>query len=599
MSDVLRVAAAQVNVTVGDLDGNTQKIIDYIRRAKEEDVDMVCFPELAITGYPPRDLLLKPSFIEANRRHLEAIVEKASEMIVVVGFADGSGDDVYNAAAVIHDGKLLGVQRKFYLPNYGVFDEYRYFQMGMETLIFEIDSIAFGVNICEDIWYPGDPTRIQALAGARVIANISSSPYHAGKPSFRRNMLSTRASDNVAAIVYTNLVGGQDELIFDGRSMIFDHAGRLIAQGALFEEDFVVADINLRDIARARLTDIRHREEALRIKWEDQKLRRIVSLGSIRPKGKRDAKCSVPLGENPFLPKEEHLSYDPCEEIYSALKLGLRDYVRKNGFKKVVVGLSGGIDSSLVATIAADALGPENVVGVSMPSRISSQGSKDDARALAENLGIEYKTLSIQKIFDAYLETLRDEFAGRPWDIAEENIQARIRGALLMALSNKFGYLVLTTGNKSEVSVGYATLYGDMAGGLAVLSDVPKTLVYKLAEYRNRLAGWDIIPHNCLVKPPSAELRENQKDTDSLPEYPLLDGILNAYVEQDMSAREIVALGYDPETVLDVIRKVDRNEYKRRQAAPGLKITPKAFGLDRRLPITNKYTEPLESPGSE
>jgi NAD+ synthase (glutamine-hydrolysing) len=584
----VRIGLAQINVTVGDLSNNTKKIISYIHKAKDEGVDIVTFPELAITGYPPQDLLLKPQFLKDNLACLQEIIKTTQNIGVVVGFVDRE-DDIYNAAAVIHNGKLLGVHHKVYLPNYGVFDENRYFQSGVHTQVFQIQDCTFGVNVCEDIWYPGGPTSLQALNGAELILNISASPYYVGKPLYREQMMSVRAADSVVAIAYNNLVGGQDRLIFDGCSLVVNQTGHVLARGKLFEEDFIIADINLDDVVRTKLNDSRHRKEVLNSKLSGEPpLPKIVSI-HLPPESAKPVEKKTTPTVNPFLPKVSTYLYNPYKEVYDALTLGVRDYVRKNGFKKVVIGLSGGIDSALTATIAVDALGKENVIGVSMPGQYSSQGSLDDAKQLVQNLGIEYRIISIQTAFEAYLKTLADAFKGTQRDVTEENLQARIRGNILMALSNKFGYLVLTTGNKSEVSVGYATLYGDMAGGLAIISDVPKTMVYALSEYRNAMAGYDLIPKNTITKAPSAELRENQKDSDSLPEYGILDGILHAYVEEDKSLEEIVALGYDEKTVLDVVRKVDSSEYKRQQAAPGLKITSKAFGPDRRLPITNKY----------
>jgi NAD+ synthase (glutamine-hydrolysing) len=582
----VRIAMVQMNATVGDLEGNAAKIIAGIQRAKAEYVDIVTFPELAITGYPPQDLLLKPQFLQDNHTTLERIIGETQDITAVVGFVDQE-DDIYNAAAIIHDQQLLGIQHKVYLPNYGVFDENRYFQAGVPEYIYRIGEVTFGVNICEDIWYPEGPTVIQALSGADLILNISASPYYVGKPTHRQRLTAVRAADSVVVIAYNNLVGGQDRLIFDGGSLVVNQSGQVLVQGKLFEEDFIVADIDLDDVARSKLSDPRHRKAVLELKLSETPMLERIYAEPVRvhpipriPK--------VLTGKGIGLSSELNAS-DPCKEIYEALVLGLRDYVRKNGFSKVVIGLSGGIDSSMVATIAADALGPENVVGVLMPGLFSSQGSLDDAKALAENLKIHYKIIPITPIFEAFLKQLAEAFEGRAPDIAEENIQARIRGTLLMALSNKFGYLTLTTGNKSEGSVGYATLYGDMAGGLGVISDVLKTTVYALAEYRNKLAGYYLIPKNSIEKAPSAELRANQKDSDSLPEYSMLDGILEAYIEHDKSIDDIIALGYDPKVVTEVVRKVDHSEYKRQQAAPALKVTTKAFGPDRRLPITNKY----------
>jgi NAD+ synthase (glutamine-hydrolysing) len=568
----LRIALSQINVTVGDLDGNVAKILANVEAAKAQGADVVVFPELAIPGYPPEDLLLKPSFVEANLAALEQVAAASQDILIVVGFADRQ-DDIYNAAAVCHDGQVAGVYRKQYLPNYGVFDENRYFQAGTETPVFRWGDVTFGVNICEDIWYPGGPTRAQAfLGGAHLIINISASPYHAGKGAHRGCMLSTRAADNVAIVAFCNLIGGQDELMFDGQSLIFDAQGNLLARGRAFEEDLVVVDLDLGAVFNRRLHDPRRRK--------------IVREST-------DAVPSLSLSHTPThepkseLPRRETTPLERLEEIYRALTLGTRDYVRKNGFQTVLVGMSGGIDSSLVACIAADALGPDHVVGVRNPSRYTSDMSNDVAAQLAANLGIQLLTIPIEPAFEAYLSILADQFAGTEPGVAEENIQARIRGNLWMALSNKFGWLVLTAGNKSEMSVGYATLYGDMAGGFAVIKDVPKTLVYELAEWRNQQAP--VIPEDAITRPPTAELRPDQKDTDSLPPYPVLDPILKAYVEEDRGAEEIVKMGFNPETVQRVIRMVDHSEYKRRQAPPGVRITQRAFGRDRRLPITNWF----------
>jgi len=586
----VRIAMAQMNATVGDLEGNTTKIIEGVKRAKAENADIVTFPELAITGYPPLDLLLKPQFLSDNRAMLERILDYTRGITAVVGFVDQQ-DDIYNAAAILHDRQILGIYHKVFLPNYGVFDENRYFQSAGETQsIYRIGDITFGVNVCEDIWYPEGPMVLQALSGADLILNISASPYYAGKPTYREHMTSVRAADSVVVVAYNNLVSGQDRLIFDGGSLIANQAGQVIARGKLFEEDFIIADIDLDDVSVAKLSDPRHRKAVLALKMSGTPFCEKICVEAPAQKeptrlAQKLASIATSAAATPNLPAEML----PMREMYDALTLGLRDYVRKNGFKKVVVGLSGGIDSAMVATIAVDALGADNVVGVLMPGPFSSQGSIDDAKQLVENLGIESHLISITPIYEAFVGQLAEAFAGRKPDVAEENLQARCRGNILMALSNKFGYLTLTTGNKSEVSVGYATLYGDMAGGLGIISDVPKTMVYALANYRNYIAGRDLIPRATIDKAPSAELRADQKDSDSLPEYHILDGILKAYIEHDKSVDDIIALGYDPHVVRDVIRKVDHSEYKRQQAAPALKVSVKAFGPDRRLPITNKY----------
>ncbi len=580
----LRVGLAQINTTVGDLDGNVQKVLEYMGRARDLGVDIVAFPELTVTGYPPEDLLLRPGFVRDNVEALQAVVEGCGGITAVVGFVDLDDGDIYNAAAVVHDGRLAGVYHKRYLPNYGVFDEVRYFRPGTESPVYTVAGVAVGVNVCEDIWYPGDPTRAQAFAGAAVILNINGSPYHAGKRRFREQMLATRASDYGVFVCYANQVGGQDELVFDGGSVVLDAAGEVVARAAMFEEELLVRDLEVEQVLRMHLHDPRRRQERASY-VAGREVHRIA------------------LSEEPFVadkPRVEPRLVAPLPdeaEVYAALVTGTRDYVRKTGFSRVVIALSGGIDSSLVAGIAVDALGRENVVGVSMPSRYSSEGSIRDAQVLAENLGIELMIIPIEPAHAAYLEMLDRPFgqtaarlgAGTEPGVAEENLQSRVRGNVVMALSNKFGWLVLTTGNKSEMATGYATLYGDMAGGFAVIKDVPKTLVYRLARYRNTLGDKPVIPESVLSKPPSAELKPGQLDQDTLPPYEVLDPILHAYVEEDRSVEEIAAMGYDYATVVRVVQMVDRNEYKRRQAPPGVKITPRAFGRDRRLPIANRY----------
>jgi NAD+ synthase (glutamine-hydrolysing) len=572
----LRIALAQINTTVGDLAANEAQIVAGISQAQALGADLVAFPELAVPGYPPEDLLLKTSFVAANLETLQRIAQEVTGITAIAGFVDHDGD-LYNAAAVLHDRQVVAVYHKTYLPNYGVFDEDRYFQAGERPLILELGSARVGINICEDIWYPAGPTKVQTLAGAQVVINISASPYHAGKGAARERMLATRAADNVVFVAFCNLVGGQDELVFDGGSVIVDERGEVVARARSFAPDMLVADLDLTAVFRQQLHDPRQRKE--RATQAAEAVRR-VTLTPYAPPTDR-LPLSIQVAPRP----------DPVAEVYQALVVGTGDYVRKNGFKKVVIGLSGGIDSALTAAIAADALGRENVAVVFMPSRYSSTDSREDATRLAENLGIHFLTIPIDGTFQSYLDMMAEAFAGTEPNVAEENLQARIRGNILMALSNKFGWLVLTTGNKSEMSVGYATLYGDMAGGFAVIKDVPKDLVYKLARYVNDREGREIVPQRIFDKAPTAELRPNQTDQDTLPPYPVLDGILHAYVEQDRSMGEIVTLGYDPATVADVIRMVDRAEYKRRQAPPGVKITPRAFGKDRRLPITNRYRE--------
>jgi NAD+ synthase (glutamine-hydrolysing) len=574
----IRVGIAQINFIVGDLSGNTGKVIQSIDHAKSLGVDLLTFPELAVTGYPPEDLLLKPQFIKQNRDCLNKIIDHSSDMALVVGFVDSDGD-TYNAAAVIYDQKLAGVYHKIYLPNYGVFDENRYFQAGSGCPVFVIYGIGVGITICEDMWYEAGPALVEAYAGAKVLVNISASPYHAGKGLFRERMLATRASDSTAIVVHNNLIGGQDELVFDGGSMVIDEKGEVIARGKQFEEDLVVADLDLDSVFRSQLHGPRRKKET---PWVKERLQEVTKI--------EVASQNRPVARPPLLPRRvERL--DEVAEIYQALVLGIRDYVRKNGFEKVVIGLSGGVDSSLVAAVAADAIGADNVIGVAMPSRYSSAGSKSDAETLARNLGIEFKVISIEKAFSAYLEMLTESFKDVDPDVTEENLQARVRGNILFALSNKFGWLVLACSNKSETATGYTTLYGDMAGGFIPLKDVPKTLVLELAKHKNRSAGKEVIPVAVLTKPPSAELRPDQKDVDSLPPYEVLDPILKAYVEDDATIDQIIDMGYDRAAVMKVARLVDMSEYKRRQSAPGIKITPRDFGRDRRLPITNQFRQ--------
>lgn len=577
----LRIALAQIDATVGDLDGNAQKVIENIQKAKKLGVDIVAFPELAITGYPPEDLVLKPKFVADNIDRLQKIATETKGINAIVGFVDVKGD-LYNAAAVLHDGRAVGVYHKMFLPTYGVFDEDRYFQAGTDYPVFAFGDVRVGVNICEDIWYPVGPATVQAYGGAELIININGSPYHAAKRASRERMLATRAMDELVIVAYVNMVGGQDELVFDGGSAIFDQRGELIARGSQFEEDLVVADLDVEAVFHTRLHDPRRRKE-----------RRVFEV----PQGVEAQVVQVPpLAPHPKPPLSERKPtlYEPPggpSEIYAALVLGTRDYTLKNGFKQAIIGLSGGIDSSLTVVIACDALGPENVRGVRMPSRFTSKASLEDAEELATNLGIPLDTISIEPAFQSMLDMLAEAFRGTPFGTAEENIQARIRGNILMALSNKFGHLVLTTGNKSELAVGYSTLYGDMAGGYSVLKDVTKTKVYELARYRNSVGPKPLIPERVFAKAPSAELRPGQRDVDALPPYEILDPIVQAYVEEDKSFEEIVAMGYDEQVVKRVISMIDRSEYKRRQAPPGIKITPRAFGRDRRLPITNRYRQ--------
>jgi NAD+ synthase (glutamine-hydrolysing) len=567
----VRVGLAQLNTTVGDLEGNLERIAEAYGRAEAAGCDLVAFPELAITGYPPEDLVLKPGFVADTRAALGKLAARTGRCAAIVGFVD-SGRDLHNAAAVCAQGTVLGTYRKRILPNYAVFDEARYFTPGDLTdplELYVIGGVRVGVTICEDAWSPNGPIAMQAAGGAELVVNINASPYAMDKVRLREKMLATRAADASCALVYVNQVGGQDELVFDGASMVFDAEGDLVARAPQFVEDLLVVDLEVDAIYRKRLLDPRGREtrEALP--------EVMVSEVSAPPDGPRLGGCA---------PLRDHI-----DEVYDAIVLGLRDYTLKNGFRDVVLGLSGGIDSSLVAAIAADALGPDHVHGVSMPSRYSSDGSRSDAEALAAALGCDYRTIAIEPAFAAFLELLAPSFAERDPDLTEENLQSRIRGMLLMALSNKFGWLVLTTGNKSEMAVGYSTLYGDSAGGFAVIKDVYKTTVYRLCRLVNDRAGREIIPEAVFTKPPSAELRPDQRDDQSLPPYEVLDPILKAYVEDDRTAAEISATGADEAVVRRITRLVDVAEYKRRQTPPGVRVTPKAFGRDRRLPITNAY----------
>lgn len=583
----MRIGLCQINATVGDLEGNHRRIAEGIHRARAQAVDLLAFPEMSIPGYPPEDLLLKPSFIRGVIEHTKSLAPLTAGMTVIVGTIDRDSD-LYNAAAVLHDGAWCGTYRKRMLPNYGVFDENRYFMPGRGNPVFVRGETVIGVNICEDIWYPGGPVEEQVLRdGAEVVVNISASPYHAGKARSRHRMLATRASDNLAAVCYVNMVGGQDEIVFDGGSVIVDEQGRILAEGRMFEEDLVIADLDLDGVFHARLHDPRLRKGRIIDDGEPSPRVQLPSRASAASGAAPEA--AVAVEARPALEKRESPARrDLVPEIYDALVLGTRDYVRKNGFHTAVIGLSGGIDSALTACIAVDALGPKHVVGVSMPSPYTSDASREDAVALARNLGIELREIPVGEVFESYRRALAPSFEGKGEDITEENLQARIRGNYLMALSNKFGWLVLTTGNKSEVSVGYSTLYGDTAGGFSVLKDVWKTMVYRLALHRNR-GGRPPIPERTITRPPSAELRANQTDQDSLPPYDVLDPILTMYVEEDRSIQEIAEIGYDTELVRRIVRMVDNAEYKRRQSPPGVKITPRAFGKDRRLPITSRW----------
>ncbi len=559
----LRVAMAQVDPTVGDLDGNAALIRHWYDRAAVAGADVVLFPELALTGYPPEDLLLKTSFVSANLEVMRGLARDLRGPVAVVGFVDADGSDLFNAAAVTWGGRIRGRYHKILLPNFGVFDEMRYFTPGTETTLFSIRGVRVGVTICEDAWDGEGPVTASARAGAEVVANINASPYHVNKSFERQVLFRQRALDHGVHFLYVQTVGGQDELVFDGDSLAYSPQGRLLARGSQFVEDLVMVDLELPQRARAARAGAH-----------------VVTVN--KPLARAPSRPPLP-------PARPHLVASPVEEVYEALLLGTRDYVRKNGFERAFIGLSGGIDSSLTAVIATDALGAEDVTGVAMPTRYSSTASIEDAKELATNLGIDFRVIPIDGIFQSFLDALAEPFGEVEPDSTEENLQARIRGSILMALSNKFRpSLVLTTGNKSELAVGYSTLYGDMAGGFAVIKDVPKTLAYELAAWRNSY-GLTAIPERVFTKPPSAELRPDQADTDSLPPYETLDPILAAYIEDHRSADEIIGGGFDAATVRHVVGLVDRSEYKRRQSPPGIKITHRAFGRDWRLPITNRF----------
>jgi len=581
----LRIGLAQINPTVGDLEGNLARIRDALERARALGVELLAFPEMVVPGYPPEDLLLRPAFIQGCIDRTRELAPHTAGMTVIVGTVERDVD-LYNSAAVMHDGRWIGTARKRYLPNYGVFDENRYFMPERRSVVFARRGAVFGVNVCEDIWVSGGPSEEQVVrGGAEVILNLSASPYHANKADERRKMISTRATDNLAVVCYVNLVGGQDEIVFDGSSLILDEKGRVLAEGAPFEEDLVVADVDLDQVFKARLHDPRLRKE--RALDEAEPLPRI-HLDSPAEGAEVPAPGRAGAAPRPVLPpRPARVELSDEAEVYAALTLGVRDYVRKNGFTSVVLGLSGGVDSALTACIAVDALGARNVEGVSMPSPFTAPESERDAASLAKALGMRLRTIPIADMMQAFDQALAKPFAGRAADTTEENLQARIRGNTLMALSNKFGWLVLTTGNKSETSVGYSTLYGDTAGGFAVLKDVYKTQVYALARWRN--AQGAVIPENTITRAPSAELKPDQNDQDTLPPYEALDAILRQYVEEDRSIAEIARLGHDESLVRRVARMVDVAEYKRRQSPPGIKITTRAFGKDRRLPITNRW----------
>jgi NAD+ synthase (glutamine-hydrolysing) len=571
---VLRVALCQLNAVVGDLQGNAERIIDALRHAEEAGADLALFPELAVTGYPPEDLLLKPGFVADNLAALAKVSAASESCAAIVGFVD-QGLDLYNAAAVCAYGQVHGVYRKQVLPNYAVFDEKRYFAPGTGARqLYLVGGVRVGVSICEDAWDPRGPIAEQAAAGAELVANVNASPYYQGRLAERTRMMATRAADASCSVAYVNLVGGQDELVFDGASFVLAANGDIVCSARQFVESTVVVDVDIRALFRKRLLDPRGRAEAEPLP--------VTVVTERRRHGPQTTRLPSPIARPQ--PVEE--------EIYRALVLGTRDYVTKNGFADVVIGLSGGVDSSLVATVATDALGPQHVHGVAMPSRYSSDHSRSDAEELARRLGIDYQVIAIEPAHGAFTEMLAAAFQDRPPDLTEENIQSRIRGVTLMALSNKFGWMVLTTGNKSELAVGYSTIYGDTAGGFAVIKDVLKTMVYRLCQWRNgadAFASRSPIPDAVLTKPPSAELRPGQRDDESLPAYEVLDPVLEAYIESDLTAAELVEAGFDEELVHRVVRLVDLAEYKRRQYPPGVRVTPKAFGRDRRMPITNRY----------
>jgi NAD+ synthase (glutamine-hydrolysing) len=570
----MRLALAQIDTTVGDLDGNRELILSRLAEARDAGADIALFPELAITGYPPEDLLLRPSFIRAAERSLAEVAKEANGGIVAFVGVPHLDRDLYNACAVCADGEVKAIYRKRFLPNYGVFDEHRYFAPGRDLFLLAHGEALIGPTVCEDMWQPGPPATDLALAGAQLLVNISASPFHVGKEREREQMLATRARDNVCYVAFVNAVGGQDELIFDGHSVVLDDEGEVLARAPGFEEALLVVDIEPEETVGRRLRDVRRR--SLESEREAVPEVPVVHIGAPRATGDPVEARIAPM-------------LDELEQMRLGLELGLRDYVVKNGFQDVVIGVSGGIDSALAAAIACEALGPDRVHCVSMPSRFSSEETRRDARRLGESLGASFLELPIEPIVESFLETLAEAFAGHEPDTTEENVQARARGVLLMALSNKFGWLVVATGNKSELSVGYATLYGDMAGGFALLKDVFKTDVFLLAKQLNERAGQELIPQTIIDRAPSAELRDNQLDEDSLPPYPELDRVLEEYVELDRSREDLIADGFDPDVVDRALAMIDRAEYKRRQAPPGVKLRPKAFGRDWRLPITNRW----------
>jgi NAD+ synthase (glutamine-hydrolysing) len=571
----VRLALAQINPVVGDLEGNRRLILDRLDEARSHSSDLVVFPELAVTGYPPEDLLLRPGFVRAAEESVERIAGESRGVTVLVG-APHFDRDLYNACYVCSGGEIKAVYRKRFLPNYGVFDEDRYFAPGRDLILLEHGKTFVGTTVCEDMWQPGPPATDLALAGAELLVNISASPFYVGRDREREEMFVTRARDNFCFVAFCNTVGGQDELIFDGHSCVIDDEGTVRARAPGFEQALLVVDIEPKEVIGRRLRDVRRR--ALARERDEIPPVDIIHVGSPGPSGNGRKATGVVA---PFV--------DDLEQMRLALELGLHDYVHKNAFQEVVVGVSGGIDSAVTAALAAEALGPERVHCVSMPSRYSSEATQRDARRLAESLGCPYLKIPIGAIVDAFGQALADAFAGREPDLAEENVQARVRGVLLMALSNKFGWMLVATGNKSELSVGYATLYGDMAGGFALLKDVYKTDVFRLARYLNERAGRELIPQSIIERAPSAELRDNQLDEDSLPPYPQLDEVLEQYVEHDRTLEELSTDGFDRDVVERAVSMIDRAEYKRRQAPPGVKLRPKAFGRDRRTPITNRW----------
>ncbi|MFL5950500.1 MAG: NAD+ synthase [Gaiellaceae bacterium] len=571
----MRLALAQINPVVGDLDGNSALILGRLEEAKAHGAELVLFPELAVTGYPPEDLLLRPGFVRAAEACVEAIARETRGTTVLVG-GPHFDRDLYNACYVLSGGEVKAVYRKRFLPNYGVFDEDRYFAPGRDLILLEHGKTLVGVTVCEDMWQPGPPATDLALAGAELLVNVSASPFYVGREREREEMFVTRARDNSCFVAFCNMVGGQDELIFDGHSVVIDDEGTVLARAPGFEEALLVVDVEPKEVIGRRLRDVRRR--ALAREREEIPPVEVIHVGTRGPSSNgQKATGSVA----PFEPD--------LEQMRRALELGLHDYVGKNGFREVVVGVSGGIDSAVTATLAAEALGAERVHCVSMPSRYSSEGTRTDAQRLAESLACSFREIPIGSIVEAFDAALSDAFGGTQPDLTEENIQARARGVLLMALSNKFGWMLVATGNKSELSVGYATLYGDMAGGFALLKDVYKTDVFRLASYLNERAGRELIPQSIIDRAPSAELRDDQLDEDSLPPYTQLDDVLEQYVEHDRTLEELSADGFDKDVVERAVSMIDRAEYKRRQAPPGVKLRPKAFGRDRRTPITNRW----------